>query len=118
MQIPQVLIGDTGYPNVRHLITPFKKNEWFRNLPIFQKRRIRRYNKRLSRGRVIVENTIGALKMRFPILKETTRIRYKNVGTIFYACAILHNIINVMGLPPPPDVIDAEALDNQPDYNL
>lgn len=73
-----------------------------------QKRRIRRYKKRFSKGRVIVENSIGALKMRFPILKDTTRIRYKNVGTILYACVILHNIINAMGLPLPPDVVNPD----------
>ena len=35
----------------------------------YVKRRRRKYNKAVSRGRILVEQSIGALKMRFPVLK-------------------------------------------------
>ena len=61
----------------------------------------KKYNRRLSRGRILVENGIGALKMRFPILKNTMRIRRKNVSTIVMGCCILHNLMTNMGIPMP-----------------
>ena len=55
--------------------------------------------------RIIVENTIGALKMRFPILKNTMRIRRRKFSTLLLGCVILHNTMNGMGIPMPPDTI-------------
>lgn len=39
--------------------------------------------------------------MRFPILKQTCRIRKKNVTTIVMGTAILHNILNGIGVELP-----------------
>jgi hypothetical protein len=47
---------------------------------------------------VLVEQTIGALKMRFPILKNTIRIRRKNVGVLIFGCAIIHNFLNAANI--------------------
>ena len=57
-----------------------------------------------------MENTIGALKVRFPILKDTNRMRVKNVTSIVYACVILHNMLNAMGIPVP-DIHEAPDAD-------
>jgi hypothetical protein len=98
--IPQFILADSGYPNLRKVMTPYKKNE-FNALPTIQKARIKKFNKRLSRGRILVEQTIGAWKMRFPILKQTCRIRKRNVTTIVMGTAILHNILNSLGIELP-----------------
>lgn len=39
--------------------------------------------------------------MRFPILKQTCRIRKKNVTTLVMSCVILHNILNSIGVDIP-----------------
>ena len=54
--------------------------------------------------------------MRFPILKYTNRLRLKNVSTVVYACVILHNILNAIGIPLPDDV-PLESPEAEADYN-
>lgn len=49
--------------------------------------------------------------MRFPILRQTCRIRKKNVSTIVMGTAILHNIFNSLGMELP--VIDADEESEQ-----
>jgi hypothetical protein len=39
--------------------------------------------------------------MRFPVLKQTARIRKKNVSTIVLACGILYNLLNKFGVELP-----------------
>lgn len=98
--IPQMIIGDSGYPNLNKLITPYKRVS---TITPHERRRRNNYNRRLSKGRIIVENTIGALKMRFPILKNKIRIHRKNFSPLLMGCIILHNLMNGMGIPPPDD---------------
>lgn len=62
---------------------------------------MKRFNKKLSSGRILVEQTIGAWKMRFPVIKNTCRIRAFNVSTIVLGTAILHNILNSLGVELP-----------------
>ena len=93
-----MILGDSGYPNLTKLITPYKKGG---NITPYERRRRSNYNKRVSKGRIIVENTIGALKMRFPILKNKMRIRRKNFAHLIMGCVILHNLMNSMGVPMP-----------------
>jgi hypothetical protein len=50
--------------------------------------------------------------MRFPILKDTNRMRLKNVTSIVYACVILHNMLNAMGIPVPD--VQAPTPDDDP----
>ena len=48
--------------------------------------------------------------MRFPVLKQTARIRKKNVSTIVLACGILHNLLNKFGVELPE--FDSEQVEN------
>lgn len=43
--------------------------------------------------------------MRFPIIKNKLRVRRRNVQTIIWACAVLHNFINCCGIPPPEEEV-------------
>ena len=51
----------------------------------------------VTRGRVIVENSIGRLKMRFNILAGKIRIAKANYKYVFLACIALHNFLNESG---------------------
>ena len=98
-----MIIGDSGYPNLSKLICPFKRDA---SVGPHKCMRRKRYNKRLSKGRIIVENTIGALKMRFPVLKNKIRVHRKNFSHLVMGSIILHNVMNMMGIP----LLDEEAI--------
>ena len=93
--IPLYICGDSAYPNLRKMVTPFKKVP---GLSAGERRRRKKYNRKLSRGRIVVEQAIGQLKMRFPILKNKMRVRRKNVPAIVHCLAILHNVCIAMGM--------------------
>lgn len=81
------LLGDSAYPCLRHLLTPYKD---FGNLSNAQKN----YNKKLSHCRVLIEHTIGLLKQRF---RQLYHLKSKNIEFICHfirACCVLHNICN------------------------
>lgn len=78
-----VILGDEGYPLLPFLMTPFKN-------PITDEEIY--YNKMHKRNRVVIENTFGQLKRRFPILKYVIRVKLENVPTFVIACCVLHNL--------------------------
>ena len=51
-----------------------------------------RYNMAHKRTRVLVENTIGVLKRRFPCLHFGLRVNPGRANTIIAACIVLHNV--------------------------
>lgn len=56
-----VLLADQGYADIAPLLTPFRAVQ-IRRMGRIDKRRARRFNKNLSRCRIIVENTIKYIK--------------------------------------------------------
>ena len=50
-----------------------------------------------TRGRVIVENAIGHLFMRFSILDNRFRIIKRNFSSVFLCCVALSNFLNETG---------------------
>jgi len=56
-----VLLGDKGYGNIPPLLTPFRAAQ-IRRLPRNQQIMARRFNRRLSRCRIIVEHTFKHVK--------------------------------------------------------
>lgn len=77
------LIGDSGYPCQRYLMTPFLNL----STPGQQK-----FNKSLCRTRVTIEQTFGILKQRFTCLQRGIRACPADVVEITGTCAVLHNI--------------------------
>ena len=55
------------------------------------------YNRRVSRLRVKVENSIGYLKNRFSILKRRNHYTPEKMSRILMACCVLHNFLRVNG---------------------
>lgn len=79
------LLGDAGYPAEPWLITPFRAAQEGTEESAF--------NKRHSKGRMIVERTIGVLKNRFRCLLGARQLHYTplKAARIVNVCSALHN---------------------------
>jgi hypothetical protein len=80
------LLGAKGYPLLSWLMVPHKE---VRPLSVLE----RLYNKRLRRGRCVVENAFGLLKMNWRVLLTKSDLSVKIMPDVVYACAILNNLI-------------------------
>ncbi|XDV25459.1 hypothetical protein PO909_029375 [Leuciscus waleckii] len=92
------LLGDSGYPLRRWLLTPF---------PNPQSAEQMRYNDAHTRARSVVERAIGLLKCRwccFDVSGGRLLYQPKKVRQIIMACAILHNMAQRNGVALPPDL--------------
>ena len=78
------IIGDSAFSLSHYLLVPFKD---YGNLSVKE----RKYNKQLSKTRVIIENAFGMLKGRFRRLKYIDS-NIENVHKIILAACVLHNI--------------------------
>lgn len=79
------ILGDSAYPCLRHLLTPFKDNGQL-------SRRQQNYNLLLSKNRYVIEHCFGLLKQRF---RQLYHIKLHNISVIVHfirACAVLHNL--------------------------
>lgn len=79
------LIGDSAYPALSWLVTPFKDNG---NLTEQQKT----FNFKLSSTRMVIEHAFGLLKCRFRRLNHINNFEVDICKKIIMACCILHNI--------------------------
>lgn len=50
------------------------------------------FNNKLSKNRVLIENVIGRLKNKFPMLRHDIRVALDFVPKIIVACCVLYNI--------------------------
>ena len=82
---PPYLLGDSGYPNLPWLVTPHRGN----NLTMLETL----YNRKLRRGRGVVENAFGILKTTWRELLGKSDLNVVYMPDVITACAILHNIL-------------------------
>ena len=82
---PPYLLGDSGYPNLPWLVTPHRGN----NLTMLEAL----YNRKLRRGRGVVENAFGILKTTWRELLGKSELNVVYMADVITACAILHNIL-------------------------
>ncbi|CAH1988141.1 unnamed protein product [Acanthoscelides obtectus] len=80
-----VILGDSAYPCLRNLLTPYKDTG---SLSQVQKS----FNKKLGHGRVLTEHTIGLLKQRFRQLYHIKSRDIKFICHFIRACCVLHNL--------------------------
>ncbi|XP_023311195.1 putative nuclease HARBI1 [Anoplophora glabripennis] len=82
---PFFIIGDSGYPCLPNLLTPFKD---FGNLT----RRQQHYNLTLSQNRYLVEHCIGILKQKFRQLYHVKLRSIPEITHFIRACCVVHNL--------------------------
>ena len=80
------LIGDSGYPLLPWLMVPHRGPG---QLSIAEQL----FNRRLRRGRCVVENTFGILKQTFKELLVKSQLHVTFMPDVILACAILHNVL-------------------------
>lgn len=80
------LLGDLGYPLLPWLLVPHRG---YGNLSISEAL----FNKRMRRGRCVVENAFGILKQSFRELMEKSDLHVTFLPDVILCCAILHNIL-------------------------
>jgi len=108
------LIGDEGYGCTSILLTQFRQQQ-MNSLTGEDWRRADRFNKALRSLRVIVEQTFGVLKRRWPALQSDLRPRnLKNTQNIIVSGVILHNLMCQYREESQPELEYAASLD---DYN-
>ena len=90
----QVILADSGYPTLRKMVPLWKREP---GLDAAEREKRTRFNKLAAVTRVTVEQAIGSLKLRFPILSETMRCRPWNASEIFLCCCGLHNLLLNIG---------------------
>ena len=88
--VPIYLIGDSAYPLQTWLMKPFQHNSI---LTSDQKR----YNYRMSRARIVVENAYGRLKTRWCRLMKRNDVHVCHIPNVIAAACILHNMCEIHG---------------------
>lgn len=78
-----LLLGDSGYPCRAFLMTPYLETHDDAQA---------RYNRAHCRTRVVIEQSFGILKRRFPCLHYGLRNHPERCCSIILACFILHNV--------------------------
>ncbi|KAL1276903.1 hypothetical protein QQF64_023576 [Cirrhinus molitorella] len=102
------LLGDTGYPLRRWLLTPFLNPQSAQQM---------RYNEVHARARTVVERAIGLLKCRWRALDASGgKLLYHQakVCKIIRVCGVLHNVALRAGIPLPPDLAPPQHYDPEP----
>ena len=87
----KLLIADSAYPISPFLMKPFSQAEATID-PVK-----RRFNTKICKDRVLVENTLGQLKSRFPMLRTPIRLSLEKVPSFIVACCVLHNVGKHLG---------------------
>lgn len=80
------IIGDLGYPLLPWLMVPHRTQA-----PLSVSESL--FNRRLRRGRCVVENTFGILKQTFRELLVKSDLHVAFMPDVILSCAILHNIL-------------------------
>jgi hypothetical protein len=82
------ILGDAGYKVWGHLLAPYPEAAAARN------HKMRRYNYRHSRTRIVVECTFGRVKNRFRIiLGKLEQKSATHITDVIVACCVLHNLL-------------------------
>ncbi|XP_053407668.1 putative nuclease HARBI1 isoform X1 [Mercenaria mercenaria] len=82
-EIDGLLLGDSGYPCRKYLMTPYHAPQTHAQ---------ERFNESLCKTRVVVEQSFGVMKRRFPCLSYGLRVSPPRACKITVSCVILHNI--------------------------
>ena len=90
----QLIAGDNAYPSGGHVIAIYRMRQAV-GPDALQRRK--KFNTCLAAGRIMNEQAIGSVKMRFPITLGTMRLRKDNATAVFLAACVLHNFFLATG---------------------
>jgi hypothetical protein len=96
-QVPYVLIADSAYGASKFVLPAFKHTTAQADA------RRRKFNKRYSSTRMVIECAYGRLKQRWRVLLKPQMLKVRNVVKVVTACCVLHNICDEYRCIPPPD---------------
>ncbi|XP_030028301.2 putative nuclease HARBI1 isoform X2 [Manduca sexta] len=102
-----MLLGDSGYPLRRYLMTPV--------VGALDDSPAGNYNAIHKRARSTIERTFGILKGRWRCLLGARQLHYSPevAGKITIACCVLHNIYNAAGLDPLHLIVEESQQESQ-----
>jgi hypothetical protein len=106
-KVPYVIVGDEAFPSGEHLMRPVPGNNLAHDERI--------YNYRLSRARRISENCFGILVARWRLYHRKIPLQPNNVDHVVKATCILHNMLQMIGIPAPPPPQDPAWQTSQKD---
>ncbi|GLV40906.1 uncharacterized protein CBL_08480 [Carabus blaptoides fortunei] len=78
------ILGDSGYPCLRQLLTPYRDRGQLRRVEL-------NYNIKLSQNRYIVEHCFGILKQKFRQLYHLKLRKIVDMVHFIRACCVIHN---------------------------
>ena len=87
-QIRPLVLGDGAYPSLPWLLTPYQFG------PALTRPQ-RKFNKKLSKGRVHAKRSFGILKARWRCLLKRLDNEIENVSSVIVTCCVLHNICQI-----------------------
>ncbi|XP_038053730.1 protein ANTAGONIST OF LIKE HETEROCHROMATIN PROTEIN 1-like [Patiria miniata] len=110
--VPIVILADSAYPLLPWVMKPYLDNGALT-------RDMKTFNYRLSRARMVTENTYGRLKGRWRILMKRNDTDLKNIPNLVMAVCTLHNLCETAGegFDEALLVDVAEGLTNQPNQD-
>src|SRR5579859_1890102 len=89
-EVPAFILGDSAYPNTRHMVSTFRMSD------IRGEEVIAELNQRLGSARYVVENAFGIMKQRFQLLKAPLECSHENVKyaiKLVVSMFVLHNFL-------------------------
>ncbi|CAH1961617.1 unnamed protein product [Acanthoscelides obtectus] len=107
------LLGDSAYPCLVNLLTPFRDNSHLT-------RRQKNYNYLLATNRYIIEHCFGILKQKWRKLYHIKMHKIADIVHFIRACAVLHNICleeTIVIVPENTELPINQVLDNTVDDN-
>lgn len=79
------ILGDSGYPCLQHLLTPYRDRGQLHRAAL-------NYNLQLAKNRYVIEHCFGVLKQKFRQLYHIKLQKIEDIVHFIRACCVLHNI--------------------------
>lgn len=84
--MPYVFVADNAFPLHTNIMKPYPGDHHEGSIK-------RKYNKQLSRARIIVENVFGVMSAVFRVLPKPIALQPEYASNVVMACVLLHNFL-------------------------
>lgn len=102
--MPYVLVADDAFPLLNNILKPFSGHHLKGSIE-------RKFNYRVSRARIVVENVFGILASVFRVLRKPMLLQENKAISVVLACIHLHNFLRrnnaARSLYTPPGTFDS-----------